>query len=455
MMTAQDITTTPGQEPATLVVGLGKTGLSCARYLARRGVAVAVVDSRAEPPGLEDLRRELPAVPVFTGGFDDEVFAAAERLVVSPGVAVTEPHVRAARDRGAEILGDIELFAREAAAPVVAVTGSNGKSTVTTLVGEMARLAGVEVAVGGNLGRPALDLLAPENELYVLELSSFQLETTWSLHAEAAVVLNISPDHMDRYESLDDYAGAKAKIFREAQTAVVNLDDPWVRSMPGGRQRVGFTLNEPRPGEFGVRRLDGRSWLCRGDTHLLAADELLIAGRHNQANALAALALGTAVGLPIGAMLEALRTFPGLPHRTRFVAESGGVRWYNDSKGTNVGACVAALEGFDAGDDSRTVLLAGGDCKGASFDDLVPAAARLARAVVLIGRDADQIAGVLEGRVPLVRATDMADAVKQAATLAQPGDRVLLSPACASFDMFRNYEHRGEVFESLVRELPS
>lgn len=451
-MAAQDTQQAAGRQPGTLVVGLGKTGLSCVRYLVRHGVSVAVVDSRPEPPYLCALRDELPDVTVVTGGFDPALFTAAERLVVSPGVATADPRIRAAADRGAEVIGDIELFAREATAPVVAITGSNGKSTVTTMVGEMARRAGVRVAVGGNLGEPALDLLSPEVELYVLELSSFQLETTRSLHAEAAVVLNVSSDHMDRYASLDDYARAKASVYLGAGTAVVNLDDPVVRSMPGGRQRSGFTLGPPRPGEFGVRELGARRWLCRGEQGLIAADELRIAGRHNLANALAAVALGTAVGLPLAAMLEVLRDFRGLAHRTRFVAEIGGVRWYNDSKGTNVGATVAALEGLDAGDESRTVLIAGGDCKGASFADLAAAAARCVRYAVLIGRDAGSIAAEFAGRVPLVHADDMADAVDKAAAAARPGDRVLLSPACASFDMFRNFEHRGEVFESLVQE---
>lgn len=451
-MAAHNLTQNAARQPATLIVGLGKTGLSCARHLARRGVPVAVVDSRPEPPGLEVLRTELPAVTVHTGGFDDAVFAAAERLVVSPGIPTSEPHIKAALERGLEVIGDIELFAREATAPVVAITGSNGKSTVTTMVGDMARRAGLRVGVGGNLGEPALDLLAPEAELYVLELSSFQLETTRSLHPEAAVVLNVSPDHMDRYATLDAYARAKASVYLGAHTAVINLDDPIVRAMPGGRQRVGFTLGVPRADEFGVATREGRSWLCRGEQLLMAVDGLRIAGRHNVANALAALALGTAMGLPLRAMLDVLVSFPGLPHRTRFVAESDGVRWYNDSKGTNVGASVAALEGLDAGDESRTVLIAGGDCKGASFDELAAAAVRYARSVVLIGRDADRIATVLGEHVPVTHGTDMADAVAKAAAAARPGDRVLLSPACASFDMFRNFEHRGEVFEDHVRE---
>ena len=440
-------------EPETLVVGLGKTGLSCARFLARRGVPVAIVDSRESPPGLEDARVDLPSVPVFTGGFDEAVFAAAGRLVVSPGVPVSQPQVAAARQRGVEILGDIELFAREAAAPVVAITGSNGKSTVTTLVGEMAKRAGMKVAVGGNLGTPALDLLDSGAELYVLELSSFQLETTRSLRAEAAVVLNISPDHLDRYAGVEEYAAAKASVYRGCEYAIVNFDDPLVRSMSGGRQRTGFTLAEPRADDFGIREKRGRQWICRGAQTLMPADDVLMPGRHNLVNALAALALGTAVGLPFGAMVETLQTFPGLPHRTRFVAEVNSVRWYNDSKGTNPGASIAALEGFDQGDNSRTVLIAGGDCKGADFADLADAAARYARAVILMGRDAERIAATLGDRVSLERASDMADAVRKAAAAAQPGDRVLLSPACASFDMFRGFEHRGEVFETLVQEL--
>jgi UDP-N-acetylmuramoylalanine--D-glutamate ligase len=452
MMAAID-TRPHSAQPETLVVGLGKTGLSCARFLARRGVPVAIVDSRESPPGLEDACIDLPGVPVFTGGFDEAVFAAAGRLVVSPGVPVSQPQVAAARQRGIEILGDIELFAREALAPVVAITGSNGKSTVTTLVGEMARRSGMKVAVGGNLGTPALDLLDSGAELYVLELSSFQLETTRSLRAEAAVVLNISPDHLDRYAGVEEYAAAKASVYRHCEYAIVNFDDPLVRSMSGGRQRTGFTLAEPRADDFGIREKQGRQWICRGAQTLMPAADVLMPGRHNLVNALAALALGTAVGLPFGAMVETLQTFPGLPHRTRFVAEMNAVRWYNDSKGTNPGASIAALEGFDRGDNSRTVLIAGGDCKGADFTDLADAAARYARAVVLMGRDAARIAGTLEDRVPLVRASDMADAVRKAAAAAQPGDRVLLSPACASFDMFRGFEHRGDVFEALVQEL--
>ncbi|MCU0767033.1 MAG: UDP-N-acetylmuramoyl-L-alanine--D-glutamate ligase [Gammaproteobacteria bacterium] len=437
-----------------LVVGLGKTGTSVARFLVGRGVAVAVTDTRLAPPGLDALRRDLPDVALFLGGFDRTAFAAAELVVVSPGVSVQEPLIREARARGVPVVGDIELFAQEAAAPVAAITGSNGKSTTTTLLGEMARIAGRRVAVGGNLGEPALDLLDAAVELYVLELSSFQLETVESLAPAVATVLNISADHMDRYPDLDAYAAAKARIFAHAGVAVVNRDDPRVTAMPGGRWRRGFTLGEPQPGDFGIAARDGAPWICRGTEALMPVREIVIPGRHNLANALAALAMGDALGLPFPAMREALRCFRGLAHRTALVGEVRGVRFYDDSKGTNVGSTVAALEGFDDGGDGRTVLIAGGDGKGQDFAPLGAVIARRARCVVLIGRDAPLIESVLDPATVRVHARDMADAVRLALEAARPGDRVLLSPACASFDMFRNYEHRGDVFADAVRRLP-
>jgi UDP-N-acetylmuramoylalanine--D-glutamate ligase len=437
-----------------LVVGLGKTGTSVARFLVGRGVAVAVTDTRLAPPGLDALRRDLPDVALFLGGFDRTAFAAAELVVVSPGVSVQEPLIREARARGVPVVGDIELFAQEAAAPVAAITGSNGKSTTTTLLGEMARIAGRRVAVGGNLGEPALDLLDAAVELYVLELSSFQLETVESLAPAVATVLNISADHMDRYPDLYAYAAAKARIFAHAGVAVVNRDDPRVTAMPGGRWRRGFTLGEPQPGDFGIAARDGAPWICRGTEALMPVREIVIPGRHNLANALAALAMGDALGLPFPAMREALRCFRGLAHRTALVGEVRGVRFYDDSKGTNVGSTVAALEGFDDGGDGRTVLIAGGDGKGQDFAPLGAVIARRARCVVLIGRDAPLIESVLDPATVRAHARDMADAVRLALEAARPGDRVLLSPACASFDMFRNYEHRGDVFADAVRRLP-
>lgn len=438
----------------TLIVGLGQTGLSCARFLATRGVQLAVADSRSAPPGLEALNAEFPDVAVFLGPFDDRIFDNAERLVVSPGVPVATPQIEAARQRGIPVVGDIELFAQAVAAPVVAITGSNGKSTVTTLVGEMARAGGLRVAVGGNLGTPALDLLDDAVELYVLELSSFQLETTASLQAAVACVLNVSPDHMDRYPDLQSYAATKARIMHGAGVGVFNADDPMVAAMDGADDAWFFTLGESQHDKmFGVCAIADQAYLCRGEQPLLGVDELRMPGAHNRANALAALAIGTALGFDLVAMLEVLRTFRGLPHRTEFVDEIRGVSWFNDSKGTNVGASIAALQGLHRNDASRTVLIAGGDCKGADFAPLTPVLARCARAVVLIGRDARLIERAVPDGVDAVGARDMHDAVSQAAGLARPGDRVLLSPACASLDMFSSYVQRGEVFMQAVRGL--
>jgi UDP-N-acetylmuramoylalanine--D-glutamate ligase len=436
------------RDVANVIVGLGKTGLSCARYLAARGEAFAVIDSRDTPPGLEELRREFPQAPVFTGGFDTAVLARAQRLIVSPGVALAEPAIAAAMRDGTEVVGDIELFAREARAPVVAVTGANGKSTVTTLVGEMIRDAGFAVQVGGNLGTPALDLLAAElPDFYVLELSSFQLETTYSLDAAVAVVLNISPDHMDRYHDVREYAAAKKRIYRGAGTMVINSDDPLVAAMLAlGRKVVRFGLSAPAQGDFGLRECDGEAYLAKGVQVLMAAAELRIKGSHNIANALAALALGDALGISITSMLATLRRFAGLPHRTQWVASHNGVNWYNDSKGTNVGATLAALQGMPG----KVVLIAGGLGKGQDFTPLKAAVAAKVRAVVLLGQDAAVIERAVAGAAPVVRVKDMDEAVEQAANLAHAGDTVLLSPACASFDMFKGYDHRGEVFVAAV-----
>ena len=395
------------------------------------------------------------AVSVVTGGFDPRVFESAERLVVSPGVSIREPQIQAARERGVEVLGDIELFAREVVAPVAAITGSNGKSTVTTLLGEMARHAGKETAVGGNIGQPVLDLLSGKNELYLLELSSFQLETTYSLKPRVATVLNVSPDHLDRYDSLEGYTETKKAIYTGADIRVFNQDDPKVMAMLGEAQAgdLFFTLQEPDSANvFGICLRDGERWLCRDKQALLPVSELQIPGQHNLANALAALAMGTALELPLPAMLETLCSFRGLPHRTQFIAEHAGVRWYNDSKATNVGACIAALEGVTDSVE-RIVLIAGGESKDADFSELVAVVEQTARAVVLIGRDAALIEEALGGVVPVSRAVDMDAAVICASELAKPGDCVLLSPACASFDMFKGFEHRGDCFIQAVQRL--
>jgi UDP-N-acetylmuramoylalanine--D-glutamate ligase len=439
-----------------LIVGLGETGLSCARYLAQQGVQLAITDSRQHPPALERVREQLPDVALFLGQFDSSVFANADMLVVSPGVPVATREIQQAKAAGIQVLGDVELFAQATATPVAAITGSNGKSTVTTLLGLMANAAQVKTAVGGNLGKPVLDLLDPSVALYVLELSSFQLETTHSLKPKVATVLNVSADHMDRYRDIDDYAGTKAGILAAAEVSVLNADDPRVIAMRGAGATLYFTLSEPKGDNwYGLRQIEGDTWLCHGDRALIRAGELLIPGRHNQANALASLAMGEALGLPMDTMLAVLRSFRGLFHRTEYVTQISGVDWYNDSKGTNPGACIAALEGLEQTDDSKTVLIAGGDCKQADFSELGPVLGRCARAVVLLGRDADQIARVMPADLIRQTAADMGEAVFMAAKLAQAGDRVLLSPACASFDMFDNYQHRGEVFKNAVGRLAS
>ena len=438
-----------------LVVGLGKTGFSCARFLCEHGLEVAVTDSREHPPALNDLQQAYPDIAVFVGGFNPEAFKRATCLIVSPGISLREPLIAEARVRGAEIVGDIELFARNVNAPVVAITGSNGKSTVTSLVGEMAEKANLDVRVGGNIGIPALELLhTPIPDLYVLELSSFQLETTESLDAKAAAILNISEDHMDRYDDLSDYAAAKAKIFFGSGTLVVNLDDArvmaTVKLMRQGRSLTGFTLEQPAEKQFGLRLKDNDEWLCFADEYLVAVNDLKIKGRHNIANALAALALGKEANLPFDAMIKALKNFPGLPHRSQWVAEKNNINWYNDSKATNVGAALAAISGISA---NRIILIAGGQAKGQSFSPLQDVVRDKVSHLLLLGEDAEFIKNELENTTEISFVKDLVEAVKKANLIANPGDVVLLSPACASFDMFSGYEQRGEKFIEAVTEV--
>ncbi|GGO82527.1 UDP-N-acetylmuramoylalanine--D-glutamate ligase [Marinobacterium nitratireducens] len=442
----------------SIVIGLGQTGLSCVRHLLRSGKRFAVADTREQPPGLEQLQTLAPDVEVRCGELDADFLSRADELVLSPGVDQRHPAIRAAVARGARLTGDIDLFCREISAPVIAITGSNAKSTVTTLVGEMARAAGIDVGVGGNLGTPVLDMLAAgEQALYVLELSSFQLETTSDLRAEVATVLNVSPDHMDRYDSVQDYYRAKHRIFRGARKVVENRDDPLTHPLlPGGVDVWGYRLGKPDLKVFGL--LDdaqGQSWLALGLERLLPVSELRIRGMHNVANALAALAIGTAAGLPRAAMLTTLRAFSGLEHRCQWVAEKRGVAWFNDSKGTNVGATVAALNGLGPtlAPGAGVVLIAGGDGKGAEFGELDGPLARFGRALVLIGRDAPRIDGAVGSLTQKCYASSMDEAVEKAAALAQPGDLVLLSPACASFDMFSGYGERGRQFVDAVGRL--
>ena len=451
------------ENKSVLVLGLGDTGLSCIRFLARRRAKVRAADSREAPPSLGTVRAEFPSVRVDLGAFDEALLEGVDAIAASPGIALRDPFLRAAAARGIEVVGDVEIFAREVGriapgARVLGITGTNGKSTVTALAGAMGRAARLRTVVAGNIGTPVLDALSEyasrahgepsESDLFVLELSSYQLETTSTLALDAAAMLNVSQDHLDRYDGIDDYARAKERIFANASTRVVNRDDPRSWAMRGDR---GFSFGLGVPGSDREWGLDAtRSKLRRGDEDLLPLGEMRMQGLHNAANALAAHALMSAIGALPSALVRAIRDFKGLPHRVELVAERDGVRFYDDSKGTNVGASVAALEGFR----EPVVLIAGGDGKGQDFAPLAPAVKARARAVVLIGRDAEAIAQALQGTgVPIDRAETMQQAVEAAAARAKPGDSVLLSPACASFDMFRNYGHRGDVFAECARAL--
>ena len=426
-----------------LVAGLGVSGVSAARWLLAQGAQVHVADSRAAPP----LQDQLPTVASCTlGELPARLLEGMAGVVASPGLAADTPLFVAAAERGIPVCSDVELFARVVDAPVIGVTGSNGKSTVCTLLGHMAEAAGVRVAVGGNLGIPALDLLASDAELYVLELSSFQLEHTESLNCVAATVLNISPDHIDRHGTLDHYAAIKARLLGQTQRAMCNIDDARVRAMAAADA---VTFGSSAASHWRLDMRDGQPVLVRRGEVLLAASALRLVGRHNWLNALAALALGEAAGLPRSKMLGALRDFRGLPHRCEWVAEHAGVTWINDSKGTNVGATLAALEGL-AG---PIVLLAGGQAKGGDFRPWAPVLADKGRAALLFGEDAELIEVHLDGALPVEQCATLDASVGRAAAVAQAGDTVLLSPGCASLDQFENYAQRGERFAALAREV--
>jgi len=432
-----------------LVLGLGATGMSVARYLKRSGRDAVFLDSREEPPGLKELEELWPDADRQLGA--TRLPGKVARAIVSPGIADSDAIVAAARDAGLEVISDIELFAREAKAPFVGITGSNGKSTVTTLLYHMCRAAGHSALAGGNLGQPALDLLAEEEpEFYVLELSSFQLQRTQSLPARVAVLLNITPDHLDWHASEAEYREAKYRIFREAASAVINREDSEAAERTRHLERViSFGLDAPEDGHYGIRREDGEAFLARGDHLLLAVNELALFGLHNQANALAALAAGELLGLDLQAMLQVLCEFPGLPHRMQFVRRVSAVNYVNDSKATNVAAAIASIRSVDG----MLVLIAGGVGKGADFGDLAEPLENKLRAAVLIGRDAELIEAALDTIMPTYFARDMDDAVQQAATFAEADDTVLLAPACASFDQFDNYAARGEAFCRAVEAL--
>lgn len=451
-----------------VIVGLGLTGLSCARYLASRGCVFSVVDSSEQPPQLGVLTHCFPHVTVHVGGITDDSLSGADELVVSPGVPLSEPAIARAMDAGVSVCGDIDLFCRELAtrekpAPMVAITGSNGKSTVTTLVGEMVHAAGKKVAVGGNIGVPALDLLHDaEPDYYVLELSSFQLERNEAIHAQVATMLNISSDHMDRYASFDCYYQAKQRIFRGCQQAVVNRDDPL--SMPLDTKAINLwffsahltKLNTLNARSFGIVEQDGEEYFAYAEKPLMPTAQLKMVGRHNVANSLAALALTHAIGIPLQSSLKVLRRFPGLPHRCQWVGEIDGVSFYNDSKGTNVGAVIATVKGLHESRQGRLgkiVWIAGGQSKQADFSPLLPLIRQHCRAVVLMGEAAEELSALIGTMLPKQYAISMDEAVAQAYSMAKSHDKVLLSPACASFDQFAHYQQRGEVYRQAVERL--
>ena len=444
-----------------LVLGLGETGLSALRWLATKGAVLSVADSRDNPPNVDDLARDMPQVAIYTGKFKAHILLDAELIVISPGVALSEPAVEAAISHGIPVIGDVELFAqhRPKNTKVIAITGSNGKTTVTTLVGEICKAAGLNTIVAGNIGLPVLDALQMDvPDIYVLELSSFQLETTINLHLDAATVLNVCEDHMDRYDTIADYAAAKARILKHTKVAVLNRDDAISLAMQA-ENTITFGLNAaPTVNDFGLIQ-NGELWFASGQRKLCKTSELKIAGQHNVANALAAAALCSAVDIEKIAIVESLRAFKGLPHRVEWVANIDDVDYYDDSKGTNVGATCAAIAGMTKNDNGhnrpqKVVLIAGGDGKGQDFSPLAAAVQANGRAVVLIGRDATLIEAVLQATdIPRYQAVDLPEAVNIAKKVAQAGDAVLLSPACASFDMFNSYVHRAEVFIAAVKRL--
>jgi len=446
------------RESRVIVIGMGVTGLSVLRYLLQRDISPVIVDSRPQPPLLEQLLNgELPHWPqleITTGSQAFDQLDQATHLIVSPGVSLATSQIQAAKAAGAKILSDIDLFAVEATAPVIAITGSNGKTTVTSLVGKMLDHAGQSVAVGGNIGTPALDLLAQHDvDCYVLELSSFQLEITRQLQPKAAVVLNISPDHMDRYDQIEEYAQAKRAIYNDANLVIENYCDPVLpintQTDQSNSNHLFFGLTHDVACQYRLSLNDREAWLHVNNKPLMPVSEIAMQGQHNLANALAALALVSAVGIQPESVIAVLREFSGLPHRMELVCEQHGVVWINDSKATNVGACQAALHSMD----NEVILIAGGDAKDADFSELSLSIVEKVSDLILLGKDADRLHSVFDKLANIHRVNTIEDAVGVAADLARPGDTVLLSPACASLDQFKNYQARGDAFKQAVMRL--
>ncbi|MBX9706224.1 MAG: UDP-N-acetylmuramoyl-L-alanine--D-glutamate ligase [Gammaproteobacteria bacterium] len=433
----------------TTIIGLGKTGLSCARYLAQHGDELTICDTREQPPGLVELDNSGLNVQRHFGALDSALLSQADRIVISPGLSIHHPALALAREKNIPILGDVELFAQKITAPVVAITGSNGKSTVTTLVGMMAQAAGINAVTAGNIGVPVCDLLdQPEAALYVLELSSFQLATTYSLQPAAATVLNVTPDHLDWHGDFQDYQQAKLRVYHKAKQCIYNRDDAY--TLPPHDASYSFGVSVPQDdSEFGLRE----GYLMQGEKQLFAIAELKLVGLHNQLNALAALALGTAIDLPLAAMQQVLRSFAGLAHRCQWVADHQGVQWYNDSKATNIASTISSLTSVAPLIQGKIVLIGGGDAKGADLRELQPIVRQTVRSVIVYGKDAPGFQTALADCTEVIRVTNLQQAVATAAEAAQSGDAVLLAPACASTDMFTDYQQRGMLFKEAVLKL--
>ena len=442
-----------------LVAGLGKTGHSIARYLRRRNKKFVAFDTRKQPANLSEFKDEFPGVEVFLGELPEALYGQLTEIISSPGVALDEPCMQKAIAMGIRVIGDIECLAREINAPVIAITGTNGKSTVTTLVGEMAKAAGLSVAVAGNIGLPVLDLLddGVQYNLWVLELSSFQLDLTYSLAPTVATILNVTPDHLDRHHSLDAYINAKQRVYHQARTILYNREDkqtlPLIKPIGQEPLITSFGLDLPTIGHWGLMDVAGASCFSYGKEKVFPVAELRIKGRHNWQNALAACAMADAAGIARSYMIDVLKNFAGLPHRSQWVRTINGVDWINDSKGTNIGATISAISGIGDSMQGKIVLIAGGQGKGADFTELRASMTDYVRSIVLIGEDADSLEGALSDVVHVIRAPSLDEAVGLAKLQARPGDVVLLSPACASLDMFRDFNHRGESFTAAVDAL--
>ena len=440
------------------VAGMGKTGLSIARYLHRKKITFIAFDTRKEAPGLAQFKAEFPQVALYLQEFPEQLINQLTDIVVSPGLTLDTSFLKRAIQSGVAVYGDVECLAREISAPVVAITGTNGKSTVTTLVGEMAKASGLKVAVAGNIGTPVLDILddGPPYDLWVLELSSFQLDLIYSLKPVVATILNVTPDHLDRHHTLGAYLQAKQRVYHQTKVALFHRGDTY--TIPTGEYTfntkcISFGIDAPAAGNWGLINQKDQIYLAKGQECLLAVDSILIKGVHNWLNALAACALAEAASIPMYSILSVLQTFAGLPHRCQWVRSLGGVEWINDSKGTNVGATISAINGIGGSTQGKIVLIAGGQGKGADFAALGTPIVNFVRSIVLIGEDADKIQASLADVVPISRAYSLDNAVTMAKTQAKPGDVVLLSPACASLDMFRDFNHRGDMFIASVNGL--